>query len=339
MQSAVLDAPSPTAANPPGTPTENALRAAHEAMGARALDSAAALCDACNARIEALQSVPGDVDRAWVAQMRAALVAHDQAVVRHHFLSALAAGEPADPIPAPDVSAELVRRTILARGPVAFDRLVSHAVGAAESEADQAAGIGRRLDAIRGECERGGLTLSEFLESYGREVKDRAQHEARARELRQAVVTARLALERNIGAALGNLASLRLGIRESRQLAQRSDAELDALVAERDRLDADLTCLALDGAEPGKIGSELARRKIDVVNQIKARKRVAFGLVTQTGADLADRAQAADPAALVELVAIIKSQPLAFDAGLADRIVSCLADALAASGGVFVTLI
>lgn len=341
MQSAVLEAPS-TDANPPGTPTENALQAAHEAAGVRAVESAAALLDVASDRVEALQTAPGDIDRLWVGQMRAALGNRDQAIARLHYLTALAEDQPTEPIPAPgDVDAELVRRTILARGPAAFERLLSQAMTAASSEADKARSIGSRLDAIRGEYERGGLTLLEFVESFGREYQDQARHQARASELRQAIITTRIALERDIGAALGSLSSLRLGVREARQLAQRSDAELGVLVAELARVDADLVALALDqaGTEPGKIGTELAARKIDLVDQIKARKRIAFGVINEHGADLTDRAQGGDAGALAELYAVIVSRPLAFDPGLGDRMIDVMAASLAECGSTFAELL
>jgi hypothetical protein len=126
-------------------------------------------------------------------------------------------------------------------------------------------------------------------------------------------------------------------------LARRSDAELDALVAELESIDKDLELLAPaangEHVEPGRIATQLATRRGVVAASIKARKRVAFGVISEAGADLADRALTGDPGALAELVSVIRSCPLAFEAGLADQVVLCMADALSEAGAVFVSLL
>jgi hypothetical protein len=215
MESAVLE--SPHAETTPRTVQESALVACHAVAGDQAVLTAERLAQLALDRVEALQtSLPGSGDRSWVAQMQAALVARDQAASRHHFLAALEAGEPTDPIPSPDVSAELVARVVRARGPAAFARLLSQGAAFASNLTEQAAGVGRRLEGIRGEYQAGRLTMSEFLEAFGREDKDRAQREARAAELRKAVDMVQAVLQRDIGDVLGDVSVVRTGIREAR---------------------------------------------------------------------------------------------------------------------------
>ena len=87
------------------------------------------------------------------------------------------------------------------------------------------------------------------------------------------------------------------------------------------------------------IGAALQQRRVDVADQIKARKRDTAGNTSQAAGDLADHALAGNAAALTELVGAINARPLAFEAGLADRITETMACALAEAGDVFAQLL
>jgi hypothetical protein len=309
------------------------------------VESAAALCAIADGRVQALTE-SGSGDRTWLAMTKQALLVQEAARSTHHYLAALSENEPCDPLPvAPSIDAELVRLAVMVRGVREFDRVLNLAATAAETAEIKAAKLGDRLKGIVGEYQGGVYDLSTFTEQYTRMKTEQAEHHARAKQLCQAVVTTRVALTREVRALLGNdLASLRMGIREAKSLCRQQDQEQTAELARLSgqladvRRDLELLSGAPD-QEPGKIGIELLRRRAELTDEIATRRQQTASKSTQSASDLAERASFGDAGALAELVSIIKSQPLAFEAGLADAITEVMGGALSEAGAVFVSLL
>jgi hypothetical protein len=303
------------------------------------------LCAIADGRVEAL-SANGDGDKTWVAMTQQALLVQAAAQASHHYLSALAEGQPADSLPlAVDVSGELVRLTVMRRGAREFERLLGLAKAGAETSEHKAQSLGTRLRGLMSDLQGNHCDLPAFTDQYTTVKTEQAEHHARAKQLCQAVVTARVALTREVRALLGNdLASLRMGIREAksrcRQQDQEQAAELARLSGQLNDVHRDLELLSgAPDQEPGKIGIELLRRRAELTDQIATRRQQTASKTTQSAADVAERAAYGDAGALCELVSLIRSQPLAFEAGLADSIVETMAASLAESGSTFAGLL
>jgi hypothetical protein len=89
-------------------------------------------------------------------------------------------------------------------------------------------------------------------------------------------------------------------------------------------------------SEAGRLGAELLERRRDVAAKIKSRKKEAITRAADTAAELATRAAQGDPGALAEVVAIVRSQPLAFPPELDEAVVAGMAQALSEVADTFV---
>jgi hypothetical protein len=323
------------------SPAELALVESYGLAGDEAVETAERLAAAAVDRVERLETDLATSPTHRAVEFRKLLEQQHQAVHRFQFLASLSAGEDPDPLPAtPDVAAELVTRFARAR-PGSFGRLMGLCQAAASSADARDATSGTRLAMLRDEFRAGGIELGRFTEAFARELGERTKHREAANRFRAAAATAQQALKSHIGDALGNLADLRSGLKESLALARQTDPVLSQLAGELERIDSDLVRLGLDDqeAEPGAIGAALQAQRQSLAEQISARKRESLATTGSSAGEIVDLARQGDAAALGQIIAITRQRPMAFGPGLADRIVEVMAEALAESADVFAELV
>jgi hypothetical protein len=325
----VLDPPT-AATSRPGTPEEQALRAAWQAAGDLAVQSAERLAAAASEALERQALTLATAGR--VTELKNLLAEVAGLVAVHHYLASLAAGEEPEPPTRPNVSAELVRCYIGA-DPRRYARLISKAETETVNAEDRIGKAEARLNICCEEFAVGRDHLVGFVGAYTLAATARAANRERVARLRSAIERAQAGLQRTIGEALGPLPDLRISAREALAWDKGGDPGAEEK-AELESVQGQLARLGLDGdqAKAGMLGSALRDREKELIFSRKARKREAIGRFGTSAAELVDRAQAAEPAALVELIAIIKTVPLAFSAGLGARIAEVMADALAEPG-------
>jgi hypothetical protein len=334
-KAALLDPPVAAETSRPGTPLEASLVAAYELRGPAAVDAAEQAATSLNLRVERLSAELATTPNR-IGELHKLLIEQHDAVHRHHYLQALSVGEQTEPLPPPDIDADLVVRYARAR-PEAFGRLTALCEAQAVTAEAKAAASRRRLAAYRGEFGRGAYDLAAFLDAISRELTEQTQLREQSTRLRNAAQAAQAVLRRDIGGVLGNRATLQAALRECSLLAVQTPAPVvERLQSELRSVESELQ--RLEG-EPGPIAAALQAQRDDLVSQIKSRKRETVAQTGSNAAELIERCNQGSGVALAELVRVIRSRPLAFRPQLDVDLVELLADSLAESPAVFAELI
>jgi hypothetical protein len=345
MTTDVLETPA-TPTLVPGTPEEQALRAAWEARGQQVVDQAEQLAVLLSMRVEHLQGVL-ETSPNRVSELHSALIEQHRAVHRHHYLQAISLAEPPEPLPkTSDVASSLVTRFARSR-PTAFAQLVGKVEAKAVAADSMVAACEARMAAFRDDFQAGRADLGAFLQAFSQSLTEKLQAETRAACLRAAAQAAQRTLKTGVGSVLGSLSDLKSGLRDCLALGQQSDmvvSQLTALAAQQAAVEADLMRLGLDdpkgsGAKPGPIGAELQSMRSALVEQQRALRRESIATTGSSANELVTLAAQGDPTAIMQIIATVRAKPLAFRARLADDLVETMAESLAGNADVFAELL
>lgn len=322
------------------SPTEQALRTAHELDGPGSIAAALAEVDRAADLVARLSAGPWR--ESWPQEMRAALRAHIKAVRSWRFLGAIASGEELVRIPdekPSDVDPALVHAAVVIQGPRSVVRLVGLCEAGATRAMGLAAALEGRMDAMKVSYAGGSLGLVEFTTAMTPALADHAAIRLDAHRRRNACASVLARLGLGAPAALGDPHDLRTSIRESQVMCRSQDSRLTAMGGELLAIENDLQRLASEGAPAGRLFAEIEARRQSVVTSIATRKAELAAVALSTGTNLLERALAGEPAGLAELAAAVVALPKAFPDGLADRIVTMIADAAASAADVFAELL
>jgi hypothetical protein len=281
---------------------------------------------------------------AWVAELRSMLR-------RRNELARLAAALQGTEVEADDdaeTDRQIIRRLLRDGSPDEFRWLTGHAVNLAaqcEGEVDRA---GARVESITDWCRSGAGSLAEYVDEIPAHVQGRRENQDRARRLRAAVEGATARLAELAPFALGELAALRLHLKEAVLLARNDDVELHALQIQLADVECSLGRLgvakaALSKASKavglGRSGSELTDRYEVLTQRFRDREKATIGAASDDASELVSKAAIGNPEALAWLCEWAIRQPAAFAPDLALNIRSAFAESLASDASTFLSVL
>jgi hypothetical protein len=325
-------------AAPPQTALEAALARAWEIDPDRTVEAARALTAHAMANVDALTNIGPDL-RQRVVELRKAVQARLSAAARQNFVEALANGEGASRVhDAPPAAAEILSRLVTACGPGEFLALMKRCQTRADGIDAEVVKFETAIARWEASYATGESALGEFLGAWTSATAARDKARQKAQRLRDGIASTQADLKARAHELLNSVDRIRQALREVGALARTTpDSVLASLTRDLAGVTSDLAALELGkaGAEPGRIGEALGKQRTELEAAIEARKRELADGVSFDADSLASRSVSADPAALAELVTVVKTRPMAFPPEFGPRIVSMMAGALAGSAEVW----
>jgi hypothetical protein len=290
------------------------------------------------------QAFPGR--KAWAEECRELLTRRAELALLLQVIES--EGEEDGMIDPEAIDREIVRRLISDGSPGEFRWLIGETLATAarcESEADTAAA---RMEGTTDWHRSGVGNVARFLEIIPEHIRNRRTNQERARRLRLAVAASLARLAGLAGPSLGDLAELRVCLKEALCLAAGEDAELAARRSDLAGVERTMSRVGLAAATVakaaktigvGRIAADLLGQRESLSASISAREKLLIGDADRRAGEIVVKATAGDVGSLTELCEWAIRQPAAFAPDLALNIRSAFADSIAPDASLFLSIL